>query len=91
MNFWECVWTIRAEFRDCFWTVWVEISGFYPDSSNINFRNVFGFFLESMESPLSLEFNHMPINSIWYLHNFLKKINCSTKCANCLVVLTCVV
>ena len=72
-NFWDCVQTVWAEFRNCFRTVWVEISDFYPDSSNIIFRNVFGFFLDSMGSPFSIEFNHMPVNSIWCPHN-LKKI-----------------
>ena len=43
-NFRDCVRTVQAEFRDCFRTVRVEISGFYPDSLDINFRNFFGCF-----------------------------------------------
>ena len=47
-------------------------------------------FLDSMEISLSLESGHMPVNSIWCLHIFLK-FDCSTKCANCLVAMICAV
>ena len=69
-NFRDCVRTVWAEFQNCFRTVWVEISGFYSDSLDIIFRNSFWVFLDSMESPLCLESNHMSVNSIWYPHNF---------------------
>ena len=41
-NFWDYFQTFRAEFRDCFWTVWVEILGLFSDSPDRNFRIVFG-------------------------------------------------
>ena len=47
-------------------------------------------FLDSMERSLSLEFGHIPVNGIWCPHIFLK-FDCSTKCANCLVVMICMV
>ena len=44
MNFLDYFRIVRAEFRDCFQTVRVEILGLYLDSSDIIFRNVFGCF-----------------------------------------------
>ena len=43
-------------------------------------------FLDSMESSLSLESGHIPVNGIWCPHNF-QKFDCSTKCANFLVAM----
>ena len=47
-------------------------------------------FLDFMESSLSLESGHMPVNGIWCPHIF-RKFDCSTKCANCLVVMICAI
>ena len=47
-------------------------------------------FLDSMESSLSLESDHVPVNEIWCPHSFLK-FDCSTKGANFLVVMICAV
>ena len=47
-------------------------------------------FLDSVKRSLSLESGHVPVNDIWCPHIFLK-FDCSTKCANCLVVIICVV
>ena len=46
--------------------------------------------LDSIESSLSLESDHMAMNGIWFSHIFLN-FDCCTKCTNCLVVLMCVV
>ena len=43
-------------------------------------------FFDSMKSSLSLESGHIPMNGIWYTHIF-RNFDCSTKCANCLVVM----
>ena len=47
-------------------------------------------FLDSMEISLSLESGHVPVNGIWYPHMF-QNFDCSTKCANCLVVMICTI
>ena len=47
-------------------------------------------FLDSMESSLSLEFGHIPVNGIWYPYSFLN-FDCSTKCAYYLVAMICAV
>ena len=46
--------------------------------------------LDYMESSLSLESGNIPFNGIWFPHIFLN-FDCSTKCANCLVVMICAV
>ena len=47
-----------------------------PTSDDHNFlvRSPFCVFLESMESSLSLESNHMPVDGIWCSHSFKKKL-----------------
>ena len=47
-------------------------------------------FLDSVESSLNLESAHVLMNDIWCPHKF-RKFDCSTKCANCLVVVVCTV
>ena len=69
MNFWNCVRTVRVEFQDYFQTVRVEILGFLSEQSGHKFQKCFWVFLDSMESPLSLEFNQIAVNSIWWPNN----------------------
>ena len=47
-------------------------------------------FLNSMESALSLEYDQVPVNDIW-CPNIFRKFDCSTRGANCWVVMICVV
>ena len=47
-------------------------------------------FLDSMERSLSLESGHIPVNGIWWPYIF-QNFDCSTKCANCLVMMICAV
>ena len=51
-------------------TVWVEILGFVFGQFGQNFQKCFRVFLNSMDSPLSLESSHMPVNRIWGPHIF---------------------
>ena len=47
-------------------------------------------FLDSVESSLSLESGHVPMNGIWFPHSF-QNLDCSTKCENFLVMMICAV
>ena len=50
--------------------VTVHVKPLTLDSHNSFFRTTIRVFLDSTESPLSLESGHMPVNGIWGPHIF---------------------